>query len=146
MTLAEILKVKGTVVYTIVPELLLDEAIREMVRHNVGSLLVCSRDVAEGERLLGIITERDIIHFCASGKCQLSEVRVAEVMTTRVLTGTPGDSVEATMGLMTANRVRHLPILSEGRLVGLVSIGDVVKSQHDRLAMENQFMKNYISG
>ena len=146
MTLAEILKVKGTVVYTIVPGLTLDEAIRDMVRHNVGSLLVCSRDVAEGERLVGIITERDIIHFCASGKSQLSEARVADVMTTRVLTGTPADSVEATMGLMTANRVRHLPILSEGRLVGLVSIGDVVKSQHDRLAMENQFMKNYIAG
>jgi CBS domain-containing protein len=146
MTLAEILKVKGTVVYTIVPDLTLDEAIRDMVRHNVGSLLVCSRDVAEGERLVGIITERDIIHFCASGKSQLAEARVADVMTTRVLTGTPADSVEATMGLMTSNRVRHLPILSEGRLVGLVSIGDVVKSQHDRLAMENQFMKNYIAG
>jgi CBS domain-containing protein len=50
------------------------------------------------------------------------------------------------MGLMTEKRVRHLPVLSEGRLVGLVSIGDVVKAQHDRLAMENQFMKDYIQG
>jgi CBS domain-containing protein len=146
MTLAEILKVKGTVVYTIVPELSLDEAVRDMVRHNVGSLLVCNRDMTDGERLLGIITERDIIRFCASGKGELTNVRVADVMTKRVLTGSPTDSVEATMGLMTANRVRHLPIVFEGRLVGLVSIGDVVKSQHDRLALENEFMKNYISG
>jgi CBS domain-containing protein len=146
MTLAEILKVKGTAVYTVVPDLSLDDAIRDMVRHNVGSLVVCSRDVTEGERLLGIVTERDIIRFCAAGKGQLGDFRVADVMTTRVLTGTPADSVEATMGLMTANRVRHLPIVVEGRLVGLVSIGDVVKSQHDRLAMENQFMKNYITG
>jgi CBS domain-containing protein len=67
-------------------------------------------------------------------------------MTAKVLTGSPHDSVEATMGLMTTNRVRHLPVLADGRLIGLVSIGDVVKSQHDHLALENQFMKNYLTG
>jgi len=62
------------------------------------------------------------------------------------VTGSPNDSVEATMAVLTAKRVRHLPVLSNGRLVGMVSIGDVVKSQLDRLAMENQFMKHYITG
>jgi len=54
--------------------------------------------------------------------------------------------VEATMGLMTTHRIRHLPVLSDGRLVGIVSIGDIVKFQHDRLALENQFMKDYLTG
>ena len=60
------------------------------------------------------------------------------------MTGTPDDEVEQVMGLMTTRRIRHLPVLFEGRLAGMISIGDVVKAQHDRLAMENQFMKDYI--
>ena len=65
-------------------------------------------------------------------------------MSTKVITGTPADIVENVMGLMTKNRIRHLPVVVEGRLVGMVSIGDVVKAQHDRLAMENQALKDYI--
>jgi CBS domain-containing protein len=67
-------------------------------------------------------------------------------MTTHLFTASPSDSIEATMGVMTTHRLRHLPVLSEGRLVGIVSIGDLVKIQLDQLAMENQFMKNYITG
>jgi CBS domain-containing protein len=71
-------------------------------------------------------------------------VRVAEAMTANLVTGTPDDEVESVMGLMTSRRIRHLPILVEGRLAGIISIGDVVKAQHDRLIMENQFMQDYI--
>lgn len=144
MTLNEILKAKGTTVYTIGPQATLEEIIQELARQNVGSLLVCERDPTAGEQLLGIVTERDIVHVCAAGKGSLAEIKVAEVMSTELITGSPDDSVEETMGLMTKRRIRHLPILSKGRLVGIVSIGDVVKAQHDRLAMENQFMKDYI--
>ena len=100
---------------------------------------------ARGERLLGIITERDIIRFCALGKGPLNSAVVADIMTVTLHTGSPSDSVESVMSVMTTRRIRHLPVLSDGRLVGLVSIGDVVKTQLDRLAMENQFMKNYIT-
>jgi CBS domain-containing protein len=144
MTLKDILESKGSTVYTIAPEATLEEVTHELVRRNVGSLLVCARHVTEGERVLGIVTERDILRFCASGKGVLSEVKVSHVMTTQLITASPGDAVGRVMGLMTEKRVRHLPVLSEGRLVGMVSIGDVVKAQHDRLAMENQFMKDYI--
>jgi CBS domain-containing protein len=145
MTLSDILRAKGSTVFTIGPDATLQEATQELVRCNVGAMVVCDRDLEMGERLLGIITERDITRVCAAGKAPLSAIRVRDVMTTRLLTGSPSDSVEATMGLMTSNRIRHVPVLSEGRMVGIVSIGDVVKSQHDRLAMENQFMKNYIT-
>jgi CBS domain-containing protein len=145
MTLSEILKVKGSTVFTIHPEATLQEVVQELVRNNVGAILVCGRDLEQGERLLGIITERDITRICAAGRGPLAEIRVEEVMTTRLVTGSPSDSVEAAMGLMTSHRIRHVPVLAEGRLVGIVSIGDVVKSQHDRLAMENQFMKKYIT-
>ena len=144
MTLKEILEAKGSTVYTIGPDAALDEVTRELVRHNVGSLLVVERDLAEGERVLGIVTERDILRFCASGKGSLSGVKASEVMTAELETASPSDRVESIMGLMTGKRIRHLPVLSEGRLVGIVSIGDIVKAQHDRLAMENQFMKDYI--
>jgi CBS domain-containing protein len=144
VTLHEILKAKGTRVYSVEPDAFLQEAVRQLTEHNVGALLVCQRDATTGEQLLGIITERDVLHVCARGPLSLSEIRVREVMSAKLVTGTPEDSIEDTMGLLTQRRIRHLPILSEGRLVGIVSIGDVVKAQHDRLAMENQFMKNYI--
>jgi CBS domain-containing protein len=146
MTLYEILQTKGSAVFTINPEATLAEAAQELVRRNVGCLVVCSRDLATGEQLLGVLTERDILRFCAVSGNDLSGAAVAEIMSARVVTGSLQDSVEATMGLMTARRIRHLPVVSGGRLVGLISIGDVVKWQHDHLAMENQFMKNYLTG
>jgi CBS domain-containing protein len=146
MTLGDILKVKGSTVYTICPDASVEEATQELTRHNIGALVVCDRDLEAGERLLGIISERDVTRACASGKGTLAAIKVADVMTAELHTGTPLDSVEATMGLMTKSRVRHLPVLSGGRLVGIVSIGDVVKSQLEQLALENQFMKHYITG
>jgi len=146
MTLRDILMAKGSTVYTIEPDATLLEVARELVHYNVGSLIVSKRDPSEGEKILGIVTERDILRASAMGHGPLGEVRVYEVMSRHVITASPDDHVETIMGQMTRSRVRHLPVLSEGRLVGVVSIGDVVKIQHDRLAMENQFMKDYIRG
>lgn len=144
MTLQEILRSKGSTVYTTEPSATLEEVVRKLVQHNIGSLLVCDRDLCDGERLLGIITERDILHVVAEHHEALSSMKVADRMTTRLITATPQDSVEAVMGLMTDNRIRHLPVLNERRVVGIVSIGDLVKTQIERLALENQFMKDYI--
>lgn len=142
MTLHEILKIKGATVHTIEPTASLAECAHKLVEHNVGSLIVCDRQA--GEKLVGIITERDILHVSAQYDGALASRRVAEHMSTHLITATPDDSVEVAMGLMTENRVRHLPVMWRGRLVGVVSIGDVVKAQHARLAMENHFMKGYI--
>jgi CBS domain-containing protein len=148
MVLREILHAKGGKVYTIDPEATLDEVVRRLVEHNIGSLVVCGHrvDTAEAADLLGIITERDILRACASERGSLAGTLVREAMSTRLITGTPDSPVEEIMGLMTDNRIRHLPVLAEGRLCGIVSIGDVVKAQHDRLAMENRFMQDYIRG
>jgi CBS domain-containing protein len=96
--------------------------------------------------MVGIITERDILRCCAARRMPLDACRVEDTMTGDVVTGKPGDSVEDTMGLMTEKRIRHLPILEDGRLCGLISIGDVVKAQHRIMAIENQYLKTYIQG
>ena len=145
MNLEEILKAKGSTVFTIGAEATLEQAVSRLVDHNVGSLVVCDRDVEQGERPIGIITERDILHASSSRSGHdLATTRVEVVMSTDLSTASPADLVEDIMGLMTKRRIRHLPVVTEGRLVGLVSIGDIVKAQLDRLAMENQFMKDYI--
>ena len=145
MLLHDILKAKGSTVYAIHPEATVKDVVHRLVEHNVGSLIVCEGGSTE-RPILGIVTERDILRACASGHGPLESTPVAEVMSKEMVTGTPSCTVEQTMGLMTEKRIRHLPVLCEGKLVGMVSIGDVVKAQHDHLAMENRFMKDYIQG
>ncbi len=123
----------------------MDEVVDTLVRHNCGSLVVCeAADRARG-RLLGIITERDLLKAAAHARGAFGQLRVVDVMSQDVHVGSPSDTVEDTMGLMTRHRVRHLPILHDDRLVGIISIGDVVKSQYDQLAFENHFLKSYIN-
>lgn len=145
MLLRNILHRKGSSVYTIRPDATLQDVLYRLVHHRIGALVVTSTGEQEGE-VLGIITERDILRACASGQWPLSALRVSESMSRQLFTGSPDDPIEEAMGLMTEKRIRHLPVLSEGRLVGMVSIGDVVKAQHDLLAVENRFMKDYIRG
>jgi CBS domain-containing protein len=143
MLLRDILSAKGSMVYAIGPSATLQDVVQRLVEHNIGSLVVCEDGSCENP-VLGIITERDILRASAAGHAPLASTLVADVMATELITGAPGGLVEEIMGLMTRNRIRHMPVLEEGKLVGLVSIGDVVKAQHDRLAMENHFMKDYI--
>ena len=144
MKLADILAHKGYKVHSIRPSATLAEVVQVLVRHNIGSLMVCEEE--DCKRMLGIITERDILRACAARRGPLDATRVSEVMTTNVVTGSPSDSVEDTMGLMTEHRIRHLPVIECDDLVGIVSIGDIVKAQHDALTMENHYLKSYLQG
>ena len=150
MILREILHAKGRVVHTIGPRATLADVVQKLVANNCGSLIVCDREGVDSRsqpmRMLGIITERDILKACATHRAPLESIVVADVMTADVVTGTMADSVEDTMGLMTDMRIRHLPIVENGELMGLVSIGDVVKMQHNRLTMENHYLKSYLHG
>jgi CBS domain-containing protein len=150
MTLRDILHAKGHVVHTVGSDVTLDLVVQTLVKHNCGSLVVCDPPPQEERRsmprMVGIITERDILKACAANQGMLPNVLVSSVMTRDVATGSPDDSVEDTMGLLTDRRIRHLPVLESGELIGLISIGDVVKSQHDQLSMENHYLKNYLHG
>lgn len=146
MMLQEILRRKGSKVHAIGPQATLDQVVQKLVENNCGSLLVCERpdDCESPGSLLGIITERDILRACASRRGPLDQLKVVDVMSAELITGSPTDSIDDTMGLMTEQRVRHLPIMVDGRLAGIISIGDVVKAHHDEVAMENHYLKSYI--
>jgi CBS domain-containing protein len=143
MTLRDILRAKGSDIYSTVPGVTLDRVAQILVEHNCGSLLV--RERPDAGRMLGIITERDILRVCARG-WPLDQTPVETVMTTAVITGQVDEPLEQIMGRMTHHRVRHLPLIESGDLAGLISIGDVVKAQHDRLTAENHYLKTYIHG
>jgi CBS domain-containing protein len=147
MLLSDILNHKGHAVLTIEPTATLAEVVRTLVEHNCGSLIVCATS-GDGlrSRMVGIITERDILRACANEKSTLERTHVEDVMSKNPVTGRPSDSVEETMGVMTDRRIRHLPVLDGGKLAGLVSIGDLVKAQHDAMTMENHYLKSYLHG
>ena len=141
MTLRDILAAKGSSVYSIGPNATLDDVVQSLVEHKCGSLMVC--DDENCLQILGIITERDILRVCAT-RLPLTEQKVSDAMTRHMVVGSPDDSIEDTMGLMTDRRVRHLPIVENGKLCGMVSIGDIVKTQHDSLSLENHYLKTYL--
>ena len=139
MMLKEILDAKGRDVLTIEPTATVADAVEKLVAHNCGSLVVC-----DGDRIVGIISERDVLRAVAAGRDLLDHVSVENHMTCDVITGSPNDKVADIMGLMTEQRIRHLPVLEGGAMSGIISIGDVVKAQHQRLTTENHMLMTYI--
>ena len=144
MKLTSILKDKGRQVYTTVPSATLQEVVEQLVHHNCGSLVVV--DTIGSRRLVGIVTERDILRACCDNRATLDQLDVASAMSTNVMTVSENDSVAEIMGSMTRNRFRHMPVVEDGLLAGIISIGDVVKAQHGALTQENHYLKSYIQG
>ena len=145
MTLRDILNVKGTEVYTLDDSATLDDVVQKLVKCNCGSLVITDKPPGGGRgRMIGIVTERDILRVCAARRGPLDRVPVTEAMTHDVITAAPGDSIGDTMQLMTERRMRHLPIVDHGELLGLVSIGDLVKAHHEQCVLENHYLKTYI--
>jgi CBS domain-containing protein len=141
-TLRDILRSKGSEVYSISPDATLKEVVAQLIEHNCGSLLV--QDPNGDPSIIGIITERDILRASAANQKSFDEIRVADVMSADVITGSSKACISSVMGLLTENRIRHLPVVEDNELKGMISIGDVVKAQYDELAMENHYLKNYI--
>ena len=139
MQLREILKTKGTNVLTIAPTASLADVVKKLVENRCGSLVVC-----EGDSMVGIISERDILIAVAEVDEPLEAITVQRRMTTDVVTGSPEDTINNIMGIMSGKRIRHLPILEEKKLAGLISIGDIVKAQYNQLTVEHHYLKNYI--
>src|SRR5579872_6869307 len=142
MNVEAILKGKGRLVRMVRPEVDLREAVALLRRDAIGALVV-SRD---GERVEGIISERDIVLALADHGMALLEQRVETIMSRRITACRPDDDIADLMGLMTERRIRHLPVIDEGRLCGIVSIGDVVKSRLDEVEYEASSMRSFIAG
>lgn len=140
MKVRDLLQAKGSAVTTIHPQATLYDALAALVHHRIGSLVV----IDDAGKVAGIITERDLLRECLTRGEQLKDLQVREVMTTHVIIGVPEDEVGYIMGIMTHNRIRHLPIMEGQRLEGLVSIGDVVKAQLEETEFENRYLKDYI--
>ena len=147
MKLKNILDRKGGSVVTIEQDVTVHEAIRRLNENRIGALVVTT----EGGAIAGIITERDILRECGERCVHLSEGRptheagcpalVGEIMTKEVVTGSPDDELISVMAVMTRRRIRHLPVMDAGELVGIISIGDVVNAFVEAAEFENQQLK-----
>lgn len=137
--LAEILDEKGGDVLEISVDTSVLEAVQEMVDHNVGSLLV-----TDGGEVVGIVTERDYLRrVTLQGRTE--EAPVGEIMSSPLVVATRETTIDECMALMTDRRIRHVPVVEEGKVVGLVSIGDLVKFKSKQQTFEIQFLNDYIT-
>ncbi len=141
MKIEEILRIKGHAVLTITESKTVLAAAEVLVENNIGGLVV-----TEGDRPTGILTERDILRLTARRPCELDSIQVGEVMTRELITATPQDQLLHTMDVMTENKIRHLPILEGDRLIGIISIGDLVNACRVIAEEENSQLRRYISG
>ena len=142
MKAKDILATKGSRVITCHEGNSLMEALAIFSANKVGSLLV----VDSHENIKGIIAPRDILLIVLNDMDRLKEIKVDEIMTKNLIVGTPDDSLDYIQAIMTENRIRHVPILDEGELQGIVSIGDVVKAQIKEKEVENRYLKDYMEG
>ena len=140
-TVKDILGAKRSKVYFISPDATVYEALNRMAEKNVGSMLVF-----EGKNLLGLISERDYSRKTILKGRLSKDTAVREIMTTSVVSVHPDDDIEACMELFTDKHVRHLPVIEKGKVVGIVSIGDVVKSIIDYKEFIIEELENYIKG
>lgn len=142
MNVNDILKAKGREVATIAPDATVAGAARLLHDRGIGALVVS----ADANRLDGILSERDIVHALAERGATVLDLRVSELMTRRVVTCAPNDTIAELMGEMTRRRIRHLPVVDRGHLVGLVSIGDVVKNRLEEMEFETTSLRQFIAG
>jgi CBS domain-containing protein len=140
MNVATILKAKGTDVVTASPIISLGEAARLLTSRRIGAVVVM-----HGQQVLGILSEREIVKAVAVSGAEALDRPVRDVMTSRVVTCDLNDSVDELMDAMTEGRFRHLPVVHDGELVGIVSIGDVVKHRIAETVMETEALRLYIA-
>lgn len=143
MTVAAILNQKGSnAVVTIAADATLDDAIRVIAAHRIGALVVSG----DGQRIEGVISERDVMNALAAQGSACLRQPVSTAMTTRVATCELGDRADNVLARMTEGRFRHMPVMREGRLHALISIGDVVKYRISEIEMERSALEDMVKG
>jgi CBS domain-containing protein len=141
MKISDILRHKGSSVFTMTPDESVSALLAALAEHNVGAILVCKDD-----KVAGIVTERDVVRRLADRGKDVLDAPVRSIMTTDVFHAKPQDDVDSVAETMTQRRVRHMPVLDGGRLVGIVSIGDVVSSRMRQLEQDRGQLEQYITG
>ena len=140
MRIASLLQSKGAFVATIAPGQTLEEVLAALAEHGVGALVVTD----DGEHITGIVSERDVVRALHRRGVEVLTEPVSAVMTAEVRTCTPEETIEALMALMTEQRIRHVPVVENDKLAGIVSIGDLVKERMGELERENSAIVEYI--
>jgi CBS domain-containing protein len=140
MRIADVLRNKGAAVVTIHPDATVQELLAGLAEQNIGAMVVVG-----GEGVAGIVSERDVVRQLHRHGASLLSRPVSKIMTSTVATCKKSDTVDAVSALMTNNRVRHVPVLDGKKLIGIVSIGDVVKTRMEALEAEQQQLQSYIT-
>jgi CBS domain-containing protein len=140
MFVSDILSQKGGLVFTVTPSTTLAQIGQQLSTRRIGSVLV----MADADRVAGIVSERDVVRAMAQHGADALALEARQVMTRNVQTCHPDDPIEHVMELMTQGRFRHLPVLDHGELLGLISIGDVVKARLEEARHETEALKAYI--
>ncbi|MGK7313449.1 MAG: CBS domain-containing protein [Candidatus Longimicrobiales bacterium M2_2A_002] len=141
MKLRDILRTKGSDVIQIDPDQPVIDAVRVLSEHRIGCLVV-----THDAEIRGVVSERDIMNLMAARPNALADTRVSDIMTTDVIVAVLEDDLDYVMNIMTNNKIRHLPIVDDGELAGIVSIGDVVNEVRRSVESENRHLKDYIQG
>ena len=141
MDVASILRAKGSAVATAPPEATITDIAAKLKQEKIGALVVSD----DGVKVLGIISERDIVRGLADHGLDLLEKRADDLMTSEVLTCTPNDTTGDLMAVMTKQRIRHIPVTEDGKLCGIISIGDVVKDRLDEIEREANALRDYVA-
>jgi CBS domain-containing protein len=139
-TVKSILSAKGGNVITIDPNATLEEAAKSLAAHRIGALVVTGPE----QRIVGIVSERDVVAMLASRGCHALDVPLTSVMTRKVATCSPGDTIASIMERMTEGKFRHVPVVEQSRLTGIISIGDVVKHRLQEMEQEQNALRDYI--
>jgi CBS domain-containing protein len=140
MIVKSIIELKGREVVTMEPGVSLDVAAKLLAERRIGAVVVLGAD----DRVVGILSERDIVRAIAERGTAAMQEQVAQVMTRKVVTCTFDETLHSIMERMTAGKFRHLPVIEQGKLAGIISIGDVVKHRIVEIEQESDALKNYI--
>lgn len=140
-TVSKVLEKKGNEIISVSPDSMILKAIEKMAERSAGTALVM-----DGDQLVGIISERDFIRkIYLQNRCE-QDLPVSEIMSSTLTTVSPDESLENCMSIMTEKRIRHLPVVSDGKVVGVISIGDLVKFMAELKDFEIKNLQSYISG
>ena len=137
-----ILERKGSEVYTVRPDAVVRDVVEQLREHNIGALVVTGED----EAVAGIVSERDIVRHLATDGASCLDRNVADIMTTTVITCAREQTADDLRAIMVERRIRHVPVVEDARLIGLVSIGDITKSSIDELEVKAEALEEYITG